>query len=85
MLFRSVLASLILGSWLNLQRQRDVTMLLKTNETFTEKLERLSNRTISHEYRLQAIEKSLGQAASAVDSDAAVRVSLSNGRDHSSR
>lgn len=59
------LASLILGSWLNLQRQldllqRDVTMLLKTHETFTDKLELLSNRTISHEYRLQAIDKQLG-------------------------
>lgn len=59
------LASLILGSWLNLQRQldglqRDVTMLLKTHETFTDKLELLSDRTISHEYRLQAIDKQLG-------------------------
>ncbi len=85
-----VLASLILGSWLNLQRQldglqRDVTMLLKTQEAFTEKLERLSHRTISHEYRLQAIEKSLGQAASAVDSVAGVRVSLSSRRNRSSQ
>ncbi len=84
-----VLASLILGSWLNLQRQldglqRDVTMLLKTQEGFTEKLSLLSDRTLSHEYRLQAIEKSLAQTAFAVDSDAAVRISLSNYRDRSS-
>ncbi len=61
----TVLASLILGSWLNLQRQldllqRDVTMLLKVQETFTRKLETLSNQSISHEYRVQAIEKQLG-------------------------
>jgi len=60
------LASLILGSWLNLQRQldglqRDVTMLLKTQETSTQKLEVLSTRSLSHEYRVQAIEKQLGE------------------------
>jgi len=60
------LASLILGSWLNLQRQldllqRDVTMLLKTQETSTQKLEVLSTRSLLHEYRVQAIEKQLGE------------------------
>ena len=61
-----VLASLIVGSWVNLQRQldllqRDVTMLLQSNKDFTEKLEVLSARTLSHEYRVQAIEKKLGE------------------------
>lgn len=60
------LASLIVGSWLNLQRQldslqRDVTMLLQTQEHFTQKLETLSAQTIAHEYRVQAVEKQLGE------------------------
>ncbi|MDY0357623.1 MAG: hypothetical protein RBR19_17205 [Sedimentisphaerales bacterium] len=60
------LASLILGSWLNLQRQldllqRDVTMLLKSHQTSTQKLEVLSTQSLSHEYRVQAIEKQLGE------------------------
>jgi hypothetical protein len=62
----TVLASLILGSWLNLQRQldllqRDVTMMLKAQEAFTQKLEILSTQSLSHEYRVQAIEKQLGE------------------------
>jgi len=62
----AALASLIVGSWLNLQRQldllqRDVTMLLKTQHRFTEKVETLSARTLAHEYRVQAIEKQLGE------------------------
>ena len=61
-----VLASLIVGSWLNLQRQldllqRDVTMLLQAHNDFTEKLEVLSARTLAHEYRVQAVEKRLGE------------------------
>ena len=57
-----VLASLIVGSWANLQRQldllqRDVTMLLETQEDFQRRLDSLNDRTISHEYRLQRIEK----------------------------
>lgn len=60
------LASLIVGSWLNLQRQldglqRDVTMLLKSHQTSTQKLEVLSTRSLWHEYRVQAIEKQLGE------------------------
>lgn len=55
------LAGLILGSWINLQRQldivsHDVKLLLATQEKFCEKLERLQEKTIAHEYRLQAIE-----------------------------
>jgi len=62
----TALGSLILGSWLNLQRQldllqRDVTMLLKSQETVTQKLEALSARSLSQEYRVQAIEKRLGE------------------------
>lgn len=61
-----VLASLIVGSWLNLQRQldllqRDVTMLLQEQESVTQRLEVLSTRSLSHEYRVQALEKRLGE------------------------
>jgi hypothetical protein len=55
------LASLIVGSWVNLQRQldllqRDVTMLLQCQKDFTVKLELLSAKSISYEYRLRALE-----------------------------
>ena len=55
------LASLILGSWVNIQRrldllQHDVCILLRNQKQFQEKLERLSKQGISHEYRLQALE-----------------------------
>ena len=61
-----VLASLIVGSWLNLQGQldllrRDVTMLLQAQESVTQKLEVLSAQSLSHEYRVQALEKRLGE------------------------
>lgn len=57
-----LLGSLILGSWLNLQRQldrlgHDVRILLETQRQFQQKLEHLSETSISHEYRLQMIEK----------------------------
>jgi hypothetical protein len=57
-----LLASLIIGSWLNLQRQldllqRDVNMLLQSQNSIEQKLESLWINSISHEYRLQAIEK----------------------------
>jgi hypothetical protein len=57
-----LLASLILGSWLNLQRQlnllqRDVNMLLQSQNSIEQKLASLWTQSISHEYRLQAIEK----------------------------
>jgi len=56
------LASLIVGSWVNLQRQldllqRDVTMLLQCQKDFTQKLEMLSAKSISYEYRLRALER----------------------------
>ena len=58
----ALLASLIVGSYVNLQRQldllqRDVTMLLQCQRSFEQKLELLSAKSISYEYRLQAIEK----------------------------
>ena len=61
-----LLASLIVGSWLNLQRQldllqRDVSMLLDGQKEFEQKIELLWSKSISHEYRLRAIEKSSRQ------------------------
>lgn len=55
------LACLIVGSWLNLQRQldllqRDVSMLLQCQKGFQQKLESLSAKSISYEYRLRALE-----------------------------
>ena len=56
------LASLIVGSWVNLQRQldllqRDVSMLLQCQKDLTVKLESLSAKSISYEYRLCTIEE----------------------------
>jgi flagellar biosynthesis chaperone FliJ len=57
-----VLASLILGSWVNLQRQldllqHDVAALLQSQKEFQQKIEQLSEKGLSCEYRLQALEK----------------------------
>lgn len=62
-----LLASLIVGSWVNLQRQldllqRDVSMLLQCQKNVEQKLESLWTKSISYEYRLQAIEKELSKA-----------------------
>jgi hypothetical protein len=62
-----LLASLIVGSWLNLQTQlnllqRDVGMLLAGQKEFEQKLESLSLKSISYEYRLRTIEKHLSEA-----------------------
>jgi Tfp pilus assembly protein PilO len=59
-----VLASMILASWVNLQRQldllqHDVSMLLQSQKEFQQKLELLSHQSISCEYRLQAMERQL--------------------------
>lgn len=56
-----LLASLIIGSWLNLQRQldllqRDVNMLLQNQNSLQQKIDSLWTKSISYEYRLQAIE-----------------------------
>ena len=62
-----LLASLIVGSWVNLQRQldllqRDVSMLLQCQKNFEQKLESLWSKSISYEYRLRTIEKHLTKA-----------------------
>ena len=59
-----LLASLILGSWINLQRQlyllqKDVSVLLSGQEKLKDKIESLWSKSISHEYRLKAIEKNI--------------------------
>ena len=60
-----LLASLIIGSWVNLQRQldllqKDVSMLLECQGRFEVKVEQLSVKTIEHEYRLRVMEKETG-------------------------
>ncbi len=56
------LGSLILGSWVNLQRQldllqRDVTSLLESHKRSADKVEALQEKVISHEFRLKQLEK----------------------------
>jgi uncharacterized membrane protein YqgA involved in biofilm formation len=58
------LAGLIVGSWVNLQRQldlltSDVKQLLTAQEKFCEKLEGLQVKTIAQEYRLRTVEDRL--------------------------
>jgi hypothetical protein len=62
-----LLAGLILGSWVNLQRQldilqHDVTALLQCQKDFQQKLEVLSEKSVSYEYRLRSIEKQISKA-----------------------
>jgi len=61
-----LLASLIVGSWVNLQRQldllqHDVSLLLQSQKNFQQKLEALQAKSISYKYRLQAIEKAIAK------------------------
>jgi uncharacterized membrane protein YqgA involved in biofilm formation len=56
------LAGLIVGSWINLQRQldllgRDVKQLLTTQERYCDKMEQLQERTVAHEYQIRELEK----------------------------
>ncbi len=56
------LATLIVGSWVNLQRQldslqRDVTSLLESQKRSAEKVEALQEKVVSHEFRLKQLEK----------------------------
>jgi len=56
------LASLIVGSWVNLQRQldllqRDVDQLLDCQKEFERRVEGLSEKSVSYEYRLRAVER----------------------------
>jgi hypothetical protein len=58
------LAGLIVGSWINLQRQldllgRDVKQLLTVQEKYCEKMEQLQERTVAHEYRLRPLEEEI--------------------------
>lgn len=55
------LAGLIAGSWVNLQRQldivsHDVKQLLAAQDQMCRKLEQVQEKTVAHEYRLQAVE-----------------------------
>ena len=57
---------MIVGSWMNLQRQldllqHDVSMLVKSNNKFQEKLESLWAESIGREYRLRTVEKVLAK------------------------
>lgn len=60
------LASLIIGSWVNLQRQldllqRDVEYLCDCQNLIKNKLDSLTERTIGHEYRLRAVEEQVSK------------------------
>ena len=60
------LATLIVGSWVNLQRQldllqRDVTYLCQCQKDSQQKLESLQSKSISYEYRLRALERDLNK------------------------
>ena len=57
-----LLASLILGSWINIQSQlsllqRDVAVLLSGQSELEKELEILRDSSISYDYRLKAIER----------------------------
>lgn len=56
-----VVVSLIVTSWVNLQRQldllqHDVTILLESQNQLQQRIELLGQRCISHECRLRAVE-----------------------------
>jgi hypothetical protein len=59
-----LLASLIIGSWINLQRQldllqHDVGYLCDCQKEIKNKLDSMSEKTIAHEYRLQSVESQI--------------------------
>lgn len=61
-------AALILGSWINLQRQldlvaHDVKLLLNNQEKFTSRLEALQEKTISHDCQLRTLWSANNQAS----------------------
>jgi hypothetical protein len=61
-----LLASLIIGSWVNLQRQldllqRDVGYLCETQKEIKNKLDSIRERTTAHEYRLRTAEEQISQ------------------------
>jgi len=56
------LAGLIVGSWVNLQRQldlvsHDVKQLLAAQEKFCDKVENLQERVVAQDYRLRNVER----------------------------
>ncbi len=56
-----VLASLIIGTWVNLQRQlcllrADMDRLIKCQENFSQRISRLNEQSIGFEYRLRSVE-----------------------------
>ena len=64
-----LLACLIIGSYVNLQRQldllqRDVSMLLQCQKDSSRKLEGLSAKSISYEYRLRTLEANISGSGS---------------------
>lgn len=64
-----LLAFLIIGSYVNLQRQldllqRDVSMLLQCQKDSGRKLESLSAKSISYEYRLRTLEAKTSDSGS---------------------
>jgi membrane protein involved in colicin uptake len=61
------LAILIVGSWVNLQKQlsllqHDITSLLETQKQFQQRIEELSKTSITYEYRLRWLEKQMPEA-----------------------
>jgi hypothetical protein len=61
-----LLASLIIGSWINLQRQldflqRDVGYLCDCQKEIKNKLDSMREKTIAHEYRLRTVESQISQ------------------------
>jgi hypothetical protein len=61
------LASLIIGSWVNLQRQldslqKDVNLLIDGQKKFEQRIEDLSAKSIAYEYRMKAVEKQVNGA-----------------------
>ncbi len=68
-----LLAALIVGSWVNLQRQldllqHDVSTLLQSQKSFEQKLEALSAESISYEYRIRALERTLTKSGATRES-----------------
>ena len=60
------LGSLIIGSWVNLQRQldllgHDVKQLVESNKEFHQKIENLWIESVEAEYRLRNVEKAVAQ------------------------
>ncbi|MHC4265139.1 MAG: hypothetical protein ACYSUK_04310 [Planctomycetota bacterium] len=60
------LASLIISSWVNLQRQldllqKDVGYLCDCQKEIKNKLDMMSEKTVAHEYRLRTVERQISQ------------------------